>query len=284
VERVDDDTTWIPRMEKPGQAPTLIAAGAAVILTGLLVGVAQLASLVFAGVVLVVQLLLVAGWFLGVRTPGRIAVAVVATGSAVAADAVLLYADDATVAPLAGVIAVAFGATIIGQLVRGVARRHVTEAFGSTLTLVVAVSSLASTISLDRQSGGPDLLTTCLVAAGAGMAVARLVDLVKPGPNVHYAVQRGVVGIAVGSVVGAIAAVLAAVLTDALSLPLAALAGWGVALAGILADLGVGYAGAGKTLVGEQQDATPLRPLLGPLLGLAVAAPAGYVFGLVLLT
>jgi hypothetical protein len=37
-------------------------------------------------------------------------------------------------------------------------------------------------------------------------------------------------------------------------------------------------------LVGEAPQPSPLRPLLGPLLGLAVAAPAGYVFGLVLLS
>ncbi len=270
-------------MERPSLVPTLVAAGGAAVLTGLLLGAAQIASAVFAGVVLVVQVLLVVAWYRGVRTPGRIGVAVVAGGAAVAADVVLLYADDATVGPLAGVIAVAFGAAIVTQLVRGVARRHVTEAFGSTMTLVVAVASLATMISLDRQSGGPGLLGTCLAAAGAGMVVARLVDLVKPGPNVHYAVPRGVVGIAAGSLAGAVAAVVGAVFSDSLSLPLAALAGWGVALAGILADLGVGYASAGKALVGEEPEASPLRPLLGPLLGLAVAAPAGYVFGLVLL-
>jgi len=284
MERIDDDTAWIPRMERPSQGPTLIAAGAAAGLTVLLVGAAQIGSAVFAGAVLVVQLLLVAAWYLGVRTPGKIGVAIVGTGAALGADATLLSADDATVAPLAGVIAVAFGATVIAQLVRGVARRHVTEAFGAAMTLVVAVAALATTISLERQSGGPGLLTTCLAAAGAGIAVARLVDLVKPGPNVHYAVPRGIVGLGAGSLLGAVTAVVAAVFTDSLSLPLAALAGLGVALAGILADLGVGYAGAGKAMVGETAETSPLRPLLGPLLGLAVAAPAGYVFGLVLLT
>ena len=284
TDRIDDDTTWIPRMDRPQVLPTAIAAGAAAILTGILLAGAQFGSVLFAGTVLLVQLLLVAAWFLGVRTPGRSGVGAVAVGAALAGDGAAAFARDATVAPLAGVVAVAFGATVVAQLVRGGARRHVTEAFGATMTLVVGVVALASTVSLHRQSGGPGLLVTCLVAAGVGLVVARVTDLVVPGPNVHYAVPRGLVGIGVGSVVGALAAIVAALLNDSISVPLAAIAGWGVALAGILADLAVGYASAGRALVGDEPEASPLRPLLGPLLGLAVAAPAGYVFGLVLLS
>jgi hypothetical protein len=279
----DDDTTWIPRMERPHPVPTVVAATAAALLTGVLVGTAQAGTVVFAGAVLAVQLLLIAAWYLGVRTPGRIGVAVVATGAALAADAAATWSEEATVGPLAGVVAAAFGATIVAQLVRGVGRRHVTEAFGATMTLVVAVTSLASTIALHRHAGGPGLLATCLLAGGAGLVAARLLDLAFPGPNVHYAVARGLIGVGGGSVVGAAAAVVAAVFTDSISVPLAAVAGWGVALAGILADLGVAYASAGRALVGDEPERSPLRPLLGPLLGLAVAAPAGYVFGLVLL-
>jgi hypothetical protein len=284
TDRLDDDTAWIPRMERPSAGSTGIAAGAAAVLTGVLVGAAQLSSTVFAGAVLLVQLLLVAAWYLGVRSPGRIGVTVVAVAASVAAVGVAAFADDATVAPLAAVVAVAFGATIVAQLVRGVARRQVTEAFGATTTLVVAVVALASTISLHRHAGGPGLLATCLVAAGAGMIVARLTDLVAPGPNVHYAVPRGVIGIAAGSVAGLIAAVVAGIVTGSLSAPLAALAGCGVALTGILADISVGFAGAGRAMVGEPPQASPVCAVLGPLLGLAVAAPAGYVFGLVLLS
>lgn len=271
-------------MERPSAGSTGIAAGAVAVLTGVLLGAAQLSSTVFAGAALVVQLLLVAAWYLGVRSPGRVGVTVIAAAAAVAATGVAALADDATVAPLAAVVAAAFGATIVAQLVRGAARRQVTEAFGATTTLVVAVVALASTISLHRQAGGPGLLTTCLVAAGAGMIVARVTDLVAPGPNVHYAVPRGVIGIAAGSIAGLIAAVVAGIVTDSLWIPLAAMAGWGVALAGILADIAVGFASAGRAMVGEPAQTSPLRPVLGPLLGLAVAAPAGYVFGLVLLS
>jgi hypothetical protein len=218
------------------------------------------------------------------KPPGLVGVAVVGAGAALGADAVAAFSDELTVGPLAGVIAGAFGATIIAQLVRGAARRHVTTAFGSAMTLVVAVVCLATMVSLHRQSGGVDLLTTCLVAAGAGLVVARLTDLVLPTPAVHYAVPRGIIGLAAGSLVGAGVAAFSAALGEPLSIPLAALAGWGVALAGILADLGVGYASAGRALVGDVPAPSPLRPLLGPLLGVAVAAPAGYVFGLVLLS
>jgi hypothetical protein len=284
TDRIDGETTWIPRMERPALVPTVVAASAAAVLTGLLAGGAALASTHFAGVVTIVQLLLVVVWYLGVRTPGRVGVAAVAGCAALAASGFAAFAEDATVAPLAGVVAVAFGATTVAQLVRGAGRRQVTEAYGATMTLVVAVVALASTISLHRQSGGPGLLVTCLAAAGLGLVVARLTDLAVPGPNVHYAVPRGLIGIGVGSVVGALTALVVALLNDSVSAPLALIAGWGVALAGILADLGVGYASAGRALVGETAEPSPLRPLLGPLLALAVAAPAGYVFGLVLLS
>ncbi len=282
TDRIDGDTTWIPRSERPETVPTAVAAGGAAVLTVLLAGGAQLPTTVFAVVVVTVQLLLVGGWYLGVRTPGRIGIAVVAGLTALAASGVAAFADDATLGPLAAVVAVAFGATVVAQLVRGAARRQVTEAFGATMTLVVAVVSLASTISLHRHSDGPGLLVTCLVAAGIGLVAARLTDLVAPGPNVHYAVPRGVIGLGVGSVLGAVAAVVAALFTDSISIPLALVAGWGVALAGILADVAVGYASAGRAMVGEVPEPSPLRPLIGPLLGMAVAAPAGYVFGLVL--
>lgn len=285
VDRIaDDETAFIPRMGRPRPVPTLLAALAAALITALLWICAQQSSTVFAGAVLLVQVVLVATWCLATRPPGVIGVAVVGAGTAVASDAVAAFSDEVTIGPLAGVVAAAFGATVVAQLVRGVARRHVTTAFGSAMTLVVAVVSLATMVSLHRQSGGVDLLGTCLVAAGAGLVVARLTDLVLPTPAVHYAVPRGIAGIAAGSLIGAGVAAFSAALTDPLSPPLAALAGWGVALAGILADLGVGYASAGRALVGDEPAPSPLRPLLGPLLGIAVAAPAGYVFGLILLT
>jgi hypothetical protein len=150
------------------------------------------------------------------------------------------------------------------------------------MTLVVGIVALATTISLHRELGGAPLLTACLSASGSGLVVARLVDLVLPAPAVNIAVARGVPGVLAGSLAGAIVGGLSAALTTHMSLPLAALAGWGVALAAVLADVGVGFAAAGRAIVEPSEGASPWRPLLGPLVGVCVAAPAGYVFSLVL--
>lgn len=277
----EDKTAWIPRAERPEALPTALAALAGAGLTALLYLAAQAdAIVVFAAAVLVVQLLLVAAWSSAARPPAPIGVAAVGAGSALLADGVLAFGQDASVGPLAGVIAAAFGATIVAQLVRGESRRQVTEAFGSTLALVACIVALATMISLHRHSGGRPLLTACLWATGAGLVVARLTDLVLPTPPVNVLVSRGAFGILAGSLVGALAGVISPSIT--VSLVLAALAGWGVALAAILADVGVGFAAAGRAIVEQSAQPSPWRPLLGPLLGVSVAAPAGYVFSLVL--
>jgi hypothetical protein len=278
----DAETAWIPRAERPEPLPTALAALAGAALTALLYMAAQGGTVVFMSAVLAVQALLVAAWCGSARPPGKAGVAVVAGGTAVLADLVLAFGKDNTVGGLGGVIAAAFGATIVSQLVRGEGRRHVTEAFGSTLTLVVGVVALSTTISLHRQIGGVALLAACLGAAGAGLVVARLTDLLVPSPTMNVAVSRGMVGVLAGSLAGAVVGGVSGALTAHMALPLALLAGWGVALAAVLADIGVGYAAAGRAIVEQRPEPTPWRPVLGPLLGVSVAAPAGYVFSLVL--
>ena len=193
-----------------------------------------------------------------------------------------MFGRQTTAGALGGVIAAAFGATIVSQLVRGAGRRQVTEAFGSTLTLVVGVVALSTTISLHRQIGGVPLLAACLGAAGAGLVVARLTDLVAPSPTMNIHVARGAFGVLAGSVAGAVIGGLSGALTAHMALPLAALAGWGVAVTAVLADIGVSFAAAGRAIVEQGAQPSRWRPVLGPLLGVSVAAPAGYVFSLVL--
>ncbi len=272
--------------------PTLTSArGLPAVLGALTAGVATVALAVAAGwdtstytaVVLAVQWALVATWCVAARPPAVWTVAGVAVLTAAGADAVARWGSQATVGPLALVVAGSFGLTILAQLARGVARRNVTEAFGASMLLAVAVTSFATTISLHRQDGVA-LLVAFMLAAGVGVAAAHVTDLFVPQPVAHEMVARGVPGLVVGGVSGGLVAALSAALSDPLSVPFAAIVGWVVATTAVLADLGVGYAAAGRALAGDGQRPHVLAPVLGPLFALAVAAPAGYVFGLVLLS
>jgi hypothetical protein len=97
---------------------------------------------------------------------------------------------------------------------------------------------------------------------------------------VNYSVPRGAVGVLAGAAAGAGVGALSSALADPMTIPIAGLVGGGVALAAILADVGVGFAAAGRDLVEQPPVLSRWRPLLGPLLGLAFAAPAAYVFGM----
>jgi hypothetical protein len=279
----DEATAVIPRAENPQPLPTALSALAAAVITGVLYLAAYAPVAVFAVAALAVQLGLVAVYCLVIRPPNLIGVAVVPALAAVATTGILTFGDELSLAPVGPVIALAFLATVIAQLARRDSRRQLTEAFGATMMLVVAVSGIAATIPLHRQIGGPKLLAACVAAAGAGLVVARLTDLAVPRPTINYSVPRGVVGVLAGAAAGALVAAVSPPLTDPLTLPVAALAGAGIALAGILADVGTSFAAAGRALIDPPAERSPLRPLLGPLLGVAFAAPAGYVFGLLVL-
>jgi hypothetical protein len=160
----DEETAWIPRAENPQPVPTALAAAAAVALTALLYLAAHGGTAVFAAATLVVQLLLVAVWCLVTRPPSAVSVGAVGAASALLATGILAFSDTATAAPAGSVVAVAFIATIVTQLARRGARRQVTEAFGSTMTLVVAVAALSTAVSLHRDIGGSGLVAASVTS------------------------------------------------------------------------------------------------------------------------
>ncbi|WP_073262452.1 hypothetical protein [Cryptosporangium aurantiacum] len=252
-----------------------------------LVGGAVLGGAAFAGplpyaiAILLAQLALVGAWCLVTRPPGTRGTAVVGVLTAIAADAVALATGERGAGGLVAVLACAFGATTFTQLARGVKRRNVTEAFGSTLTMAVAVIALAATVAL-RQAENPDLVALIVAAAAVAMVIARLADLVLPRPAAHRDVPRGVVGLALGSAVAAGASALAVQLGLNLALGPATLVGWLVGTAAVLADLGVDFARAGRIAAGGRPTGGLAGPALGPLVALAVAAPIGYLAGLTL--
>jgi len=274
--RTTDDS---PVDERP-TVSTAAAAGVTALLGGaVLSGAAFAGPLPQAIAILVAQLALVTTWCVVTRPPGTLGSAVVGVLTAIAADAVALATGDRGAGALVAVLACAFGATTFTQLARGVARRNVTESFGSTLTVAVAVTALATTIAL-RRAESAELIALIGIAAALGMIVARLADLVLPRPGIHPDVPRGLVGPVLGSALAAGGSALAVVLGLDLPLGPATLVGWLVGTAAVLADLAVDFARAGRIAAGGRSTGGIGGAALGPLAALAVAAPIGYLAGL----
>ncbi|GAA0231306.1 hypothetical protein GCM10009539_15910 [Cryptosporangium japonicum] len=270
------------RVDADAGVGTAAVAGVTALVVGVVLGGAALGGpLLYAAAILLAQLALVGTWCVVTRPPGTVGTAVVGALTALAADAVALATGRGGAGALVAVLACAFGATTFHQLARGVARRNVTESFGSTLTVAVAVIALAATVAL-RQADEAHLVTLIAVAAALGMVVARLADLVVPRPTVHEDVPRGIAGPVLGSAVAAGGSALGVTLGLDLPLGPATLVGWLVGTAAVLADLGVDLARAGRIAAGGPATSGPGGAALGPLVAFAVAAPIGYLVGLTL--
>jgi hypothetical protein len=233
-----------------------------------------------------VQALLVVAWWTTVRPPGRTGVAAVAAGAAIAADLAVLLAGNGTLEPVLAVVAMAFVATVVAQLLRGVGRSGVTEAFGSTMLLTVCCCALAAPLALRDRPGGTGVVAVVLAAAGAGLVVAHLADAIRPVPELSPGTGRGGVGVALGGAAGAVSAGIVAGLVavpDVRSPVVAALVGALIALTAILVDVGQDCAAVGRKRAGEHVPSSWAAAALGPAWGTVVAAIGAYVVGNVVL-
>jgi hypothetical protein len=275
-----------PATAAPGPREAVLSAVVAAVFAVAIGGGAGLAPGPYLLLVGAVQAALVAAWWATVRPPGRTTVVVVATVAAVAADIAVLSRGGGTVAPVLGVVAVAFVATVVAQLVRGVGRVGVTESFGSTMLLTVCCCALAAALALRERPGGPGIVAVCLGATGAGLVVAYLLDAVRPFPEVSPGTRRGGLGVAVGAVVGAVAGVGAARLVavpDGFTPLYAGLVGGIVTLTAVLVGVGQVCAAVGREQAGESVPASPLGLALGPAWGIVAAVVGAYVVGNVVL-
>lgn len=123
----------------------------------------------------------------------------------------------------------------------------------------------------------------CLLAAGVGLTVAHLSDLAVHEPRISPHVPRGAVGVVLGAMLGTAVAGGAGSMIDGLTPSVTAVAGVVVAVTAVLADLGMGFAETGRLLAGEQPSPWVVRAMLGPLVALAVAAPAAYLLSVLMM-
>jgi len=124
--------------------------------------------------VLVVQGLLVWGWYDALGVPGRTGGSVLAGAAAVTADVLVLVRDDTrALTPVAGVLAVAMIGAMVHQLARRDGRQRLTESLTATMTLVVLATLGALFVAAEQTLGGPALVAlaalSAAIAAGASM-------------------------------------------------------------------------------------------------------------------
>lgn len=158
---------------------------------------------VFVGCVLVVQVALVAGWLRVVEVPGRTGGLVVGIGAALAVDVLLLgRPDDASLRPVAVVLA---GAVLIGlfhQLVRRADRTDATQSLAACLFGAVLVVLAATWLPVPI--AGPDAyvvaaMLAALAAAGLLEAVASALRLPRPVRVLVSVAAAGAAGAGMGT-------------------------------------------------------------------------------------
>ncbi len=259
-----------------------VAAFAAILCMALVLG-AYASHQPYALVIFGVQFLFVVSWTIAVRPPGARVVAAVGLATAASSDFAVALPVHATIAPLGYVTAVALFAAMIGQIARRGSRPKVTESLGATLLMVVGVVALATLITLSRLELGRESIVACLSGAGVAVVVARLSDIVFPFPRTIRQVARGTIGIVAGAMAGTIASAIAGSMLQGLHPSPTVYAGLLTAVAAVMADLGVGYAEAGREIEGEVGRLWVVRHLQGPLVAFALAAPVAYAMSVMVL-
>ncbi len=267
----------------PGAAarPPVLLQGLGPALVG---GALVLASLPGPGVLLaavaVAQVVLVLGVLALVDAPSSEAAFAVAVGALAAGDALVLLSDSARddVGALAGVVAVAFVAALVLQLVRR-GRDRVTEALADTLLVVVLVTCFACLVGLRDRDGGDEAVLVALAAAAACLLAGRVGDLVSTRPLLATGATRGWPGLLLGLGAGVAAASAVAGSTGAVSGSRGALLGLAVAATAATADLAVDL-GAAELRAGRRdaRRASALTPV-GLFLPYAALAPVALVAG-----
>ncbi|GAB3655905.1 hypothetical protein [Glycomyces tarimensis] len=246
-----------------------------VISAGLILG-AQFERPAYAAGVMVLQLAMLLAVVWTRRVDGAWVALAVGAVLALAADWAAVAWTPVSLMPITVLLAGAFVAAAGGQLVR---REHtgVTESFGFTMILCIAVCGYTCYIALSRLGSAPPAMYSAIVAAGTAILAARAVDLVMPDPRINRQVTRGAFGVVIGTMCGTAAAAYAGLVIEGPEPRQAAIGGLLVALTAVLVDLACGYMSAARRIDGEGTAPEPVINVAGPLLAFAVTGPVVYL-------
>lgn len=264
----------------PRRPPMLVQGLWPALLAVALVGATLVGLLPLAVAVLGVQVFLVLGALALLDAPASGGAFLVATGTIVAADAVVLV-DDGRISGLAGVAGLGLVASLAHQLLRK-GRSRVTESLADTLVVIVMAVAAACLLALRQVDGGEQVLLVSLAAAGAVLLAGRVGDRIAPRPMLAAGSTRGWPGLLLGLGAGVAVAVLVAdsgVGDGNLALRSAALLGLVVASTVATADLAVDL-GAAELRAGwrDARRVAALRPT-ALLLPYAVLGPVALLAG-----
>jgi hypothetical protein len=241
------------------------------------------ARIPYAVVIFGVQLMFVLAWAMAMRPPALPVVAGVGILAAAAADIAAIKPAIASLAPLGYVAVGGVVVAVLGQMFRRTDRIRVTESLGATLVLLIGVVSFATLIVLTRIEFGTQAIFVALSATAVAIVVARLADTVAPMPRLAPQVPRGAFGVVLGAMCGTLTGAVIGSYVYGLTPTKGAIVGVVAAGAAAMADLGVGYAEAGRQMAGDPPTMWVARHMQGPLGGFALAAPVAYAMSVLFL-
>lgn len=271
---------------------------AAALATALLAGSGRLGPGALLGAVAVVQAAVIVTWALagappaptgpsysggpvvGPALPGRGGALVIGVAAAVAADAAVLTWPHGSLSAVLFVLGLVVPAMFVHQLTRGVVRARVVESLSGIAVVVVCVVALSALVQLRHNAHGSILTVAALVATGAAVVVAGLVDLVFSRPRYDPDVPRGFTATVVATAAGTFAGVLALDQLDRVGTATVVLLCAAAAASAALVCVGTGFLAYGSA-DGRADSADGRARLFGPvavgIMPLALSAPAAYV-------
>ncbi|MBA3340109.1 MAG: hypothetical protein H0T54_10275 [Geodermatophilaceae bacterium] len=224
--------------------------------------------------VVVAQGGLIAAWSRATSTRGYVGSLVIGAGTAVVADTILALQEQPDLAPLAAVLALAFIAAMLHQLLRSNPRRLATASLAGISTLAVALIAMSALLLLYRITDGSTVYVAIVGATGGAVVVGHVVDLLLPLPRITPEVPRGLTALVISVGVAIAAAVT-------LSDPSGLIDSLGAAMVGaILGLVSALLAVAASYIAAERRELNWSLPWLQALIPLAGAAPIGYFLAL----
>ncbi len=224
--------------------------------------------------VVALQVALAVAWVAATARREWVGALLLAGAAALAADLVFLLPERPSVGGLAAVLGIGLPAAVLRQMVRR-PREALVASLAGSVVLLCAVCSLAVLLRPPGSAEGARLVTVALLAVGAALVAAHVVDLVLPRPQVAYGVPRGLLGLVL-AVVAAAAVSWARRRPDELPDALgAALYGGVVGLVAVLVSLVASYVvvQADRTAGDPRRRGRWALPLIQALLPLAACAP-----------
>lgn len=141
------------------------------------------------------QAALVVAWVIATARREWAGALLLAAATAAAADLVFLLPERPAVGGLVGILGIALPAAVLRQMFRRPPREALVASLAGSVVLLCAVCSLAFLLRSPGSTEGAERETVALLAVGAALVAAHLVDLVLPRPQVAYGVPRGLLGL-----------------------------------------------------------------------------------------